>query len=86
MYEIRLRKQVAKFIDSRTPKERLRIAEAFSKLRENPFRTDSDIRKLKGSLDKYRLRLGKYRFLYAVMEEQVLIYFYKADTRGDVYK
>ena len=86
MYEIRLRKQVAQFIDSRTPKERLRIADAFLKQQENPFRNDSDIKKLKSTLNKYRLRLGKYRFLYAVMEEQVLIYFYNADTRGDVYK
>ncbi len=86
MYKIILQKQVSKFIDSRTPKERIRIAEAISELQSNPFRNSLDIKKLKDSHNKYRLRLGKYRFLYALIEEQILIYFYKADTRGDVYK
>ncbi len=86
MYKIIFQKQVSKFINTRTPKERIHIAEALSELGNNPFANNPDIKKLKGSNDKYRLRLGKYRFLYTITEEQILIYFYKADTRGDVYK
>jgi mRNA interferase RelE/StbE len=86
MYDIKFQKQVSKFINSRTPKERIRIAEALSELQNDPFRNSLDIKKLKDSDNKYRLRFGKYRFLYTIIEDKILIYFYKADTRGDVYK
>lgn len=51
-----------------------------------PSVTRSKIVKLKGEENKYRLRLGKYRFLYEIIEEQILVYAYKANSRGDVYK
>jgi mRNA-degrading endonuclease RelE of RelBE toxin-antitoxin system len=28
----------------------------------------------------------KYRFLYEIVQEKVFIYFYDADSRGDIYK
>lgn len=31
---------------------------------------------------KYRLRIGKYRLLYEIIDEQILIYTYKAQFRG----
>lgn len=59
---------------------------AFEQLAQNPYENSLDIAKLKGEINKYRLRLGKYRFLYEIFEAQILIYAYKADSRGDVYK
>jgi mRNA-degrading endonuclease RelE of RelBE toxin-antitoxin system len=32
------------------------------------------------------LRIWKYRFLYEIIEDKILIYFYDADSRWDVYK
>ncbi len=86
MYELEIKRQPGKFIDKRTPKERIKIAKALSKLRENPYRKDLDIKKLKGIENDYRLRIGKYRFLYSIIKNRLLIYMYKADTRGDIYK
>ena len=86
MYELEIKKQPAKFIDKRTPKEKIKIAKALLTLQENPYRNDLDIKKLKRSENDYRLRIGKYRFLYSVIEHSLLIYVYKADIRGDVYK
>lgn len=86
MYELLIKKQSAKFIDKRTPREKIRIAEALSKLQENPYRKDLDIKQLKGYRNDYRLRIGKYRFLYTIINSRLLIYMYKACTRGDVYK
>lgn len=45
-----------------------------------------DIRKLQGSNfpPLYRLRIGKYRIIYNVENDGILIV--KIDTRGDVYK
>lgn len=86
MYELKFRKQVVRFINSRSPKEKRAIAEAFAELESNPYQNNLDIRPLKGCRDRYRLRIRNYRFLYAIIQDQLLIYFYKADTRGDVYK
>jgi mRNA interferase RelE/StbE len=86
MYTLKIRKQVTKFINSRIPKERKMIAEALEKLEHDPYRNDLDIAKLQGTRDQYRLRIGDYRFLYTIIRDQLLIYVYKADKRGDVYK
>ncbi len=86
MYRLKFRKQVVKFINSRSPKERRAIAETLTELESNPYQNNLDIKSLKGCHNKYRLRIGNYRFLYTIIQDQVLIYFYKADTRGDVYK
>ncbi len=86
MYKLRIRKQVAKFIDSRSPKQRKKIAEALLELEKDPYRNNLDIAALKGSSGKYRLRIGTCRFLYMIIQDQLLIYLYKAGARGDVYK
>lgn len=86
MYKLKIRKQVVKFINSSVPKERKRIAEAFSELQNNPFQNNLDIKKLKDTHNKYRLRIGVHRFLYSIFQDELLVYIYKADNRGDVYK
>lgn len=86
MYKIEIKKQAAKFINKRTPKEKIKIAQSFSLLRQNPYRSDLDIKKLINTKNDFRLRIGKYRFLYTIFENRMLISMYKADTRGDIYK
>ena len=86
MYAIEFRKQVIGFIDKRTPKDQTRVTNIFLKLKENPYRADLDIKKLEGRSDVYRLRIGKYRFLYKIIKDRLLIFMLKADTRGDIYK
>ena len=45
-----------------------------------------DVKKLQGLSSHYRLRVGKYRFLFTVIEDKVLVYFYDVGSRGDIYK
>jgi mRNA interferase RelE/StbE len=45
-----------------------------------------DIKLLKGIKDNFRLRVWKYRFLFRKDAIKIVIYFYDADTRGDIYK
>jgi mRNA interferase RelE/StbE len=45
-----------------------------------------DIKPLQGEENRYRLRVGDYRFLYEVRELEIVVYFYEAGPRGDVYK
>jgi len=57
--------------------ERDRIKKAISQLGKNPFRRRSgaDIKKLAGSFDPvfYRLRVGNFRLVYAVLGNEVKI-------------
>ena len=86
-YEIIFEKQVKKFIEKQDKNLKQRFKQAFLKLVENPYPSNKtlDIKKLKGS-EEYRLRIGKYRFIYQVKENVLVIVMEKADSRGDIYK
>lgn len=43
-----------------------------------------DIKHIAGEVGTYRIRVGKYRILFTVIEDTLLIQ--KIRTRGDVYK
>ncbi len=47
---------------------------------------EGDVKKLKGEREKniYRLRIGRYRIIFARDKDEIKIV--KIDTRGDVYK
>lgn len=59
---------------------RQRIIEAIEKIPQG------DIKKLQGEKHPplYRLRVGKYRIVYRIENEEIIIA--KIDTRGDIYK
>jgi mRNA interferase RelE/StbE len=63
--------------DSNTRK---RIIEAINKIPQG------DIKKLQGEKypPLYRLRIGKYRVIYHIEQDEIIIA--KIDTRGDIYK
>ncbi|WP_396953598.1 type II toxin-antitoxin system RelE/ParE family toxin [Neobacillus niacini] len=42
--------------------------------------------KLTGYEDTFRVRIGKYRLIYQVIDESLLIFIQDIDSRGDVYK
>lgn len=86
MYQIRYHKKVIKFIQKRNPKEKQRILQKFEALKTNPYPPNEtiDSKKLQGK-EGFRLRIGDYRFLYDVEENELLIYMEDADNRGDIY-
>ena len=84
-YRLKYSKDFEKFLDKHGD-IRARILGAFEQIAQNPYQNALDISKLQGETNKYRLRLGKYRFLYEIIEAQILIYAYKAGSRGGVYK
>lgn len=47
-----------------------------------------DIKKIKDKKynDIFRLRISKYRAIYRVIENEILIFVFVIDSRGDVYK
>ncbi len=86
MYKIILHKKVIKFINSRNPKDKQKIKEKFELLQNNPYPANFqlDSKKLKNR-DGFRLRIGNYRFIYDVVENELVIYMEDADNRGDIY-
>ncbi len=59
------------------PEIKERLKDGFAALGENPYenRSGADIKKLSGSRDPilYRIRVGDYRIIYAVVEKEVRV-------------
>ncbi|EJM3944268.1 type II toxin-antitoxin system RelE/ParE family toxin [Campylobacter upsaliensis] len=84
-YNIEYHKDFIKFLKKHQDMQ-AKVFESFEIIAQNPYEAKLDIKKLQGKANHYRLRIGKYRFLYEVLESEILIYAYKADSRGDIYK
>ncbi|EAI8157124.1 type II toxin-antitoxin system RelE/ParE family toxin [Campylobacter upsaliensis] len=90
MYKVKTSKQFDKFL-AKHQDIQAKVFESFETIAQNPYEAKLDIKKLQGKkfqcgANHYRLRISKYRFLYEVLESEILIYAYKADSRGDIYK
>jgi mRNA interferase RelE/StbE len=85
-YKLDVSKQVAKFLDKSEPRLRIKIITAFEQLSKDPRSASLDTKAMINKKGHFRLRIGKYRFLYEIIDTELFIYVYKADSRGDVYK
>jgi mRNA interferase RelE/StbE len=55
-------------------------------LKNNPYPNSLlDIKKLSNS-NFYRLRISDYRFIYEIIDDELVILMIDGDNRGDVYK
>lgn len=81
MYKIVIKKKAKKFIDKLPKSERLRIAKAIEMLPNG-----EDIKKLKGSENLLRLRVGDYRIIYTVDHGELVVIVVDAGNRGQIYK
>lgn len=83
-YKILIKPSAVKEIESIPLKrDRQRIVERIRDLTENPRPPGCE--KLSGR-DKYRLRQGRYRILYSIEDEDLLVYVVKVAHRKDVYR
>jgi mRNA interferase RelE/StbE len=71
-------KKTEKYLASLPPRTALNILDRIQKIPKG------DIKPLAGRKGEYRLRVGKYRIIFFIEEEN--IYVVKLDTRGDIYK
>lgn len=86
MAELRLAKPVVKFLKKRDAKHRERVLELLECLANDAHCPQADVKPLSDTPGCYRLRVGKYRYLYTFIDDVLFLYCYKADSRGDVYK
>lgn len=86
-YTIKVSKAFKKFYVQRTPKEQNTIDEKLQLLKQSPTNHPQlDIVPYEGEADTYRLRYRKFRIIYRVKDDLLIIFLLKAGNRGDVYK
>jgi mRNA interferase RelE/StbE len=86
-YEVKYHKTVIKFLQKQNKEFAKKALDCFDEIAINPLDSTHDVRPLTGSpKNHYRLRDGKYRFLYEIRDDELLIYCYDADSRGGIYK
>ena len=85
MYKIIFTKQVYKSI-RRIPHDVVnRIRVRLDQIAEDPFSQHSNVTKLQNR-QGYRLRVGDWRVIYAVQEDELVIVVLKVGSRGDIYR
>ena len=85
VYTYILSKNVQKFLRKRDKVFLRLLLEKLEIMMQNPFDSRLDVKKISWKKNVYRLRVSKYRLLYEIIDQEILIYFYKADSRGDIY-
>ena len=78
-----LRDRVAKDIDHLDPEDRQRIRAKLAALAGNP--RPPGVVLLKGSEDEYRLRVGAYRIIYTIRDQELLVLILRVGHRREVY-
>ena len=83
-YKLRIKKSAAKELEAISRKaDRRRIVSRIEALAENPG--PDGCRKLSGS-ERYRIRQGSYRIVYAIEDKQPVVHVVKIADRKSVYR
>ena len=84
IYEIIITKSIQKQLDNLPNNIQERVYDKISQLAEEP-RPDGVV-KLKGYDNEYRIRIGDYRLVYEIQDEQLIVLLLQCKHRRDVYK
>ena len=83
-YKLRIKKSAAKELEAISRKsDRQRVARRIHALAEDP--RPSGCKKLSGS-ERYRVRQGSYRIVYAIEDDELVVYVVKIGDRKSVYR
>jgi len=86
-YNIEYHKRVIKFLSKQDIEFRKKILNIFEDIALNPFENSYDVKPYKSNTtNQYRLRVGKYRFIYEVKNDILHIFVSDAGSRGSIYK
>ena len=82
-YSLQIKQSAAKALARITKKDRIRLIEAMDRLRDEPNAGGV----LKGEFAGLRrLRVGSYRIVYEVVNDQLLVLVIRVGHRGSVYR
>ena len=79
--QVELSPKAAKYLSKLDTVTKNRIVKGLKKLALEP--PQGDIKNLNGK-DGFRLRIGKYRILFDIVDNAMLVY--EIDSRGQIYK
>ena len=83
-YRLRIKKSAAKELEAIPRKaDRQRIVARIDSLADDP--RPAGCKKLSGS-ERYRIRQGRYRIVYAIEDDQLVVYVVKIGDRKSVYR
>lgn len=84
MYQVNYSQQSVKFLKKLDTNTYKRIKDKIEELKKDPF--PKDVKRVEGFKEKiFRVRLGDYRILYEVGQNDKLIGIIKIDKRSKVY-
>jgi mRNA interferase RelE/StbE len=81
MYSVRIQKQALKYINKLDRPTAKRIRDAIDSIAENPNIGE----RLTSHGCEYKYRVGSYRILYDVYDNELIIEIVKVNPRGQVY-
>lgn len=85
MYSIVYSKEAVKSLQRMPRITAQLIRKKLEDIAANPFADHPDAKKLQGR-EGYRLRVGDWRVIYKIQNQQLMIIVLKVASRGDVYK
>jgi len=86
MYEVRFTKKATKDIRRLPEKVRKILHTKLETIALDPYATNNNIKALKSIEDAYRLRIGDYRVVYYLHDDDLIVEVVKAKHRSEVYK
>jgi mRNA interferase RelE/StbE len=85
-YAFRWREPAVRQLRALPQSAALTILRALTPLGDDPRRPDADLKKLAGYADRYRLRVGDYRVIYEIADEQLIILVVGVGHRREAYR
>jgi mRNA interferase RelE/StbE len=84
-YRVLIKSSAAKEIEAvDQKKDRQRIVAKIQALADDP--RPAGCEKLSGEQDRYRVRVGRYRVIYSIGDEELLVVVVRVGHRKDIYR
>ena len=84
MYTVRFSKKAEKALKKIDPVMRNRVLNKMKNLEMNP-RNGPNIKTMQGFVNRFRYRLGDFRVVYEIIENDLVVWVLEADWRGNIY-
>ncbi|MBI4367521.1 MAG: type II toxin-antitoxin system RelE/ParE family toxin [Deltaproteobacteria bacterium] len=85
-YAIAFVKSARREFDALPTRTQEKVLEALGFLAANPFSDLLRIKKLRGAVSLYRLRVGDYRVVYEILRNRLVVLVIKIGHRSEVYR